>query len=888
VDLNSLNGKILRINPANGQGYSTNPFYDGNLNSNKSKVWSYGLRNPFRFTLHPTTGEIYIGDVGWTKWEEINVGKGKNFGWPCYEGGNGVSLAQPSYASSSRTAPTCAAFSGGSFPSTPVLDNFNRADGPVGGNWSGATSGYAIAANKLDVTSGGDVYWGATAYGSDQEVYVTLSTVDNGASEIDLLLKAQDPSFYGGGVLEILYDPNQQVVQVWTFTNAQGWVQHGANMPATFVNGDQFGARATAGGLVQVYKNTTLLGSADITSWPFATSGGYIGLWMLNANNAVLDDFGGGNSGTGGASSVQAANFAYQHVVINGQNQGSSIQAGAFYSGTAYPAQYKGALFYQDYNNDWIKYLKFDAQGNATSFDFGADVSLSTGGPVQLISGPDTNLYYVMYNGSSSEVRRIRYIGGGNTPPTANASANPSNGQPPLNVNFSGQGSFDPDGQAITYQWNFGNGVTSTQANPTHTYNSAGLYTAVLTATDTLGATGTSSVLIIVGNTAPVASITTPISGTTYSVGDVINFSGAATDAEEGSLAGSRLAWEVLLHHAEHIHYNYFTAVGSSGSFTAPDHGDGTWMELCLTATDVGNLSHTTCRALLPNQTTYTFLTNPPGLELVYSSGSFTTPFTATSIVNSVQQLSAPFIQDGLSFDAWVGGGARDREITIGPTPLTFTANYINNAPTLSSFSPQTINEDSTTGNLAFTVSDIETPAASLVMTATSSNPALVAPSGFVFGGSSGNRTLKVTPIANQFGAATITITVTDSRGGIDTANFGLTVNSVNDQPVAVTDSMTVLQGVSAQITVATLLTNDTDADVGDVLTVTSVSGVTPGGGTVTLLNGVITYTPTGNFTGSDSFTYQISDGHGGNAQGTVTVQVIAAANKVYLPLVRK
>ena len=85
-------GKLFRIDPITGNGYSDNPFYNGDLTSIESKVYSYGLRNPWRFAIHPKTGEPFIGDVGWTNWEEINTGKGNNFGWPLYEGGNGVSL----------------------------------------------------------------------------------------------------------------------------------------------------------------------------------------------------------------------------------------------------------------------------------------------------------------------------------------------------------------------------------------------------------------------------------------------------------------------------------------------------------------------------------------------------------------------------------------------------------------------------------------------------------------------------------------------------------------------------------------------------------------------------------------------------------------------------
>ncbi len=97
--VNSLNGKIMRLNPVTGAGLATNPYYDAaDPFAPRSRVWGLGLRNPFRTTLRPGTGNpdpaladpgsIYIGDVGWNAWEELNVasGPGFNFGWPAYEG----------------------------------------------------------------------------------------------------------------------------------------------------------------------------------------------------------------------------------------------------------------------------------------------------------------------------------------------------------------------------------------------------------------------------------------------------------------------------------------------------------------------------------------------------------------------------------------------------------------------------------------------------------------------------------------------------------------------------------------------------------------------------------------------------------------------------------
>ncbi|TWU33353.1 DUF4347 domain-containing protein [Novipirellula artificiosorum] len=95
-DIDSLSGKILRIDPVTGQGLSDNPFYNGDGDANRSKVYQLGLRNPFRFAIDDVTGRLFIGDVGWTRWEEINTADpGANFGWPYFEGGQGVNIVTP-------------------------------------------------------------------------------------------------------------------------------------------------------------------------------------------------------------------------------------------------------------------------------------------------------------------------------------------------------------------------------------------------------------------------------------------------------------------------------------------------------------------------------------------------------------------------------------------------------------------------------------------------------------------------------------------------------------------------------------------------------------------------------------------------------------------------
>ena len=89
-------------------GLPSNPYFTGDPADIQSKVWAFGLRNPFRFGIHPDgslnpadgrPGTLYIGDVGWFRWEELNVAHGgENFGWPCYEGAG----AQPEYVNGTQ------------------------------------------------------------------------------------------------------------------------------------------------------------------------------------------------------------------------------------------------------------------------------------------------------------------------------------------------------------------------------------------------------------------------------------------------------------------------------------------------------------------------------------------------------------------------------------------------------------------------------------------------------------------------------------------------------------------------------------------------------------------------------------------------------------------
>ncbi len=118
------------------------------------------------------------------------------------------------------------------------------------------------------------------------------------------------------------------------------------------------------------------------------------------------------------------------------------------------------------------------------------------------------------------------------------------------------------------------------------------------------------------------------------------------------------------------------------------------------------------------------------------------------------------------------------------PGDLSVNFSVTRSPPTLSAIAGASTSED-TSGSLSFTVGDGQTAAGSLVVTATTDNPALFPPGSLVLGGSGANRTLTFTPTEQLFGTANATLTVTDGDGQTFSRTFLITVHSVNDLPVA-------------------------------------------------------------------------------------------------------
>jgi PKD repeat protein len=369
----------------------------------------------------------------------------------------------------------------------------------------------------------------------------------------------------------------------------------------------------------------------------------------------------------------------------------SSITGIAFEDGTSnYPAAYAGALFFEDSSRGCVWAMQRNAAGQpdpATIVPFVSGAAT----PVQLLIGPGGDLFYVALG--SGELHRVQFPGGTNRPPAAVATANPTSGTAPLTVQFDGTRSTDPDNDPLSYAWDLdGDGAfdDSTAAAPSFTYTQAGQFTAALRVTDPDGASDIATVPISVGASSdpnPIPTIDTPTSALLWQVGQVITFSGHATDAQDGALPASALSWQLNLHHCStdgscHIHViQTFTGV-ASGSFAAPDHEYPSYLELVLTATDSDGHAVSTAVRLDPRTVVLTFTSSPNGAQLVVGATTGTAPFTRTVIVGSNNSISAPSPQflggsnRQYAFKKWSDSGAATHNITAPATAITYQATF--------------------------------------------------------------------------------------------------------------------------------------------------------------------------------------------------------------------
>ncbi|MFV2009128.1 MULTISPECIES: ThuA domain-containing protein [unclassified Micromonospora] len=246
-------------------------------------------------------------------------------------------------------------------------------------------------------------------------------------------------------------------------------------------------------------------------------------------------------------------------------------------SDVKFPASMDGKVFIGEFGRRWIKTVTVTGSGGVGSIDPFPDY---TGTQVMdLEFGPDGALYVLDYGtgwgsgDASSAVYRIEYSSGGGRSPIAAASADPTAGNAPLTVQFSSAGTSDPDGDAITYAWDFttDGSTDSTQPNPSYTYTSNGEFTATLTVRDSTGRSATASVVIGVGR--PTVTLDLPRNGRLFEFGDAIPFEVTVTDPDASTIDCSRVKVNYLLGHDSHAH-GISSATGCSGTLQTTEDGE--------------------------------------------------------------------------------------------------------------------------------------------------------------------------------------------------------------------------------------------------------------------------------------------------------------------------
>ncbi len=223
------------------------------------------------------------------------------------------------------------------------------------------------------------------------------------------------------------------------------------------------------------------------------------------------------------------------------------------------------------------------------------------------------------------------------------------------------------------------------------------------------------------------------------------------------------------------------------------------------------------------------------------------------------------------------GVGTADQSVTFTPddtanyNTVTFTVPVtveVGDSDPVAVNDSATVNEDSGATAIDVLSNDSDPNGDTLTITAVTqpANGAVV-----ITGGGTG---LTYQPNANFNGVDTFTYTISDGNGGTATATVTVSVLTVNDAPVAVADGYEVAEDDVLEVAAPGVLGNDSDVD-GDTLTAVLVSDVENGALTLNS-NGSFVYVPADNFVGTDSFTYQASDGTNLSAVVTVTINVVS------------
>jgi glucose/arabinose dehydrogenase len=734
-----LNGTILRLDPATGLGLPGNP-YASSTDVNARRIVASGLRNPYRFAVQPSTGDIWTGDVGWNDVEEINRVRNPansaspNFGWPCYEG----NARQGGYAPLGLSS--CTALYNSSGAVTGPVFSYPHSGQTVAGDGcpTGGSSLTGVAFNTGSRYPA--AYTGALFFADYSRACIwAMQTDETGTpspSKVSALITG------AAGPVNLQMGPDGYLYYVDLGGGTVHRVEYGTPPPPP-----------PAGEGVHVGSLT------PVTS--------------VNGYGPVEVDRSNGEDGAGDGRTLTLNGQAFAKGL--GVHANSEVSYTVPQGCTSFTSRIgvddevgaQGSTVFSVFAGSTRLYASNVLTGASATAT--VDVPVTAGTVLRLVVGDsgDGNAF------DHGDWADARFVCGSTTPPPPPPPPPPAgegvhvgsltpvtsvNGYGPVEVDRSNGEDGAGDGRTLTLNGQAfakglgvhansevsytvpqgctsftsrigvddevgaqGSTVFSVFAGSTRLYASNVLTGASATATVDVPVTAGTVLRLVVGdsgdgnafdhgdwadarfmcgsttppppppppptgNRPPVLTVGSPDASRTWAVGDTISFAGSAVDPEDGTVPGDRLSWSVDLLHCPagqcHSH-TVSTVVGGTGTVRAPDHDYPSYLQLTFTATDSQGARTSSVLRLDPKTVDLTFTTNPGGLKLAglaVGSGETGTPFTKTFIVGSSTSVTAPSPQVAKSgtyvFRSWSDGGAQSHQITAPAAPTTYTATY--------------------------------------------------------------------------------------------------------------------------------------------------------------------------------------------------------------------
>ena len=344
---------------------------------------------------------------------------------------------------------------------------------------------------------------------------------------------------------------------------------------------------------------------------------------------------------------------------------GAAIVGGVHYTGASYPTQYRNSYFFGDYTRKKIWTLATDLQGQLTREPEADGFGTDAGAPVAFHAGPNGDVTYADL--ISGQVRRLVYNPGNRAPVARFAYTTDADTR---RVSFSAGGSYDLDGDQLTYSWDFGDDTGGSGETVSHTYASGSAVAVTLTVRDQLGASGTTTATLHPQDHTPRLTLNAP-PARTYAVGDTVSLSATATDVEDGSLT---VSWDTALLHCPfagtcHLHPDG-TVSGATYSRRFTDHGNDTTMLVTARVQDSRGATATATYEARPKLRTVA-VNSPVAVSINGVEAA-----SAQVVVGSAVELNAPSTSSYWRFTGWSDGGAASHSFTMPDSDVTLAARY--------------------------------------------------------------------------------------------------------------------------------------------------------------------------------------------------------------------